>query len=200
MPEAEVTTLSDVLDRVEAAGRDARDDKSHVRVANIVERLGERSFSALLLAPALLTVSPLSGIPGVPTTAALIMATIIVQMLVGRDHLWLPGVLCRRKVPARRVVQAMEFMKKPVGWIEPWLKPRLTALTHRPASYLALLVCLSITITMPPLEALPMVASLSGAAISLFAAGLLLRDGLLMLFGYSVVGAGGFAVWRLLAG
>ena len=39
--------------------------------------------------PALILVSPLSGIPGAPSIGALIIVTVVVQALVGRQHLWL---------------------------------------------------------------------------------------------------------------
>ena len=55
-----------------------------------------------------------------------------------------------------------------------------------------------ITLVIPFLEVLPMVTSVFAGAISLFAIGLLARDGLFTLLGYVQVAISGTLVWWLL--
>lgn len=177
--------VSEVLDALEASGAGER-----VTVRALVEGLGDRSFAALLLVPGLLMVSPVSGIPGAPTAAAAIVALIVVQMLAGRRSLWLPRLLAERSLPARRLRGAVAMLRPPVGRVERLMRPRLGWLARRPWSHLALGACLAVTLTVPLMEVLPFLATTAGLAISLLAAGLLVRDGAVMLAGYGVILAG----------
>jgi hypothetical protein len=185
-------TLSEVLDRIDSAG-----DGDRVTVGEINENFGDRSLAPILLIPAMITASPISGIPGVPTITGIIVGLIVVQMLMGRDTLWLPRFLAKRGVPKERMGKAVSFLRKPVGWVEKLLKPRLTWLAKRPMNYVALLVCLAIAIATPAFEFLPFVISIAAIAIGMFAAGLLVRDGVVMLVGYAFVGLTAYLAWVL---
>lgn len=185
--------ISEVLEILEEAG-----DPDRVSVRQIVEAMGDRSFAAILLVPALLLVSPLSGIPGSPTIAGAIIALILVQMLLGRSSLWLPEVLASRRLPTRRFKAALKWLRGPVGRVEPLIRERLAWLTVRPWNYVALWLCLAVTAVMPLMELVPFFASGAGLAISLFAAGLLARDGVVLLFGYGVVVIGALAARTIL--
>jgi hypothetical protein len=184
-----------VLDTLEAASADG---PATLTVGEIVERMGTRSFAPLLLVPALVMVSPVSTIPGTPTLSALLIGLVAVQALLGRRQLWLPGILRRRRIPAARLERAVAFLRRPVGWVEPIMRPRLGILAVPPGSHVALLVCLAITIVMPIMEFLPIVASVAATAIALIAAGLLARDGVLVAAGYGVASIG-FLIARSLA-
>lgn len=185
--------LSDVLDKLAEAG-----DGERVTVGEINEEFADRSLAPVLLVPALITASPLSGIPGLPTLAGLIIGLIVVQMLMGRDTLWLPDFIARRGVSKQRLGKAVDFLRKPVGWVERLLKPRLTWLAGRPWNYAALLTCLAIALSTPALEFLPFVTSVAAVAIGLFAAGLLIRDGAVMLVGYALLALTGLVASILL--
>ncbi len=178
-PPPDISRLLDTLGDLPPDGR--------VSLGEIVGQLGVRSFAPVLLLVSLLLVSPLSGIPGSPTVAGLMIALIVIQMLAGRSSLWLPRFLTGVQVPARRVRQAVEFLRRPVGVVNPLLGPRILVLTGRAGSLLALLTCLAITLTMPAMEFLPFVASIAALAIACFAVGLILRDGIMILAGYGIV-------------
>ena len=62
-----------------------RQDK--VSVHDIRGVLGERSFGPFLAIPALIEITPIGGIPGLPTAIALVIALISAQLLFGGDHL-----------------------------------------------------------------------------------------------------------------
>ncbi len=175
-------SLGGVLDKVAEAG-----DDDSVSVGQILDQFGDRSLAPVLLVPALLTASPLSGIPGVPTVTGLIVALIVVQMLMGRDSLWVPEFLSKRSVAKSKMTRAVDFLRRPVGWLDRLMRPRLCWLTRRPWSYVALLTCLALAVLTPVMEFLPFVVSIAAAAIAFFAAGILMRDGLVMLLGYAVV-------------
>ncbi|TCP60349.1 hypothetical protein EV663_11028 [Rhodovulum bhavnagarense] len=181
----EALTVNAVLDRLVASIQSDR-----VSVAEIVQGLGERSFAPLLLLPALILVSPVSSIPGMPTMGALIMGLVTVQMLFGRSSLWLPRTLARRSIPARRMCRAVKWLRRPAGWVDRHVRPRLLRLTRQPLSSVALLTCLAVTLVMPLMEFVPMLATVAASAITLFAIGLMTLDGAYIIAGYAFVSAG----------
>lgn len=184
--------LSQVLDRLEAS---AHEDKTSL--GDIVEGLGRRSFAAIILIPSLLAVSPLSGVPGVTVAVGLIVAITSAQMLWGRDCLWLPDRLTRRQIPTDRLCKAIGWLRKPVHFIERFLRPRLTFLFHRPLIWIPLTILFLIGAAMPVLELIPTSGSIAAFAISLYAIGLLTRDGALIIAGFAFTAAAPLIVWQL---
>lgn len=185
-----LTTLNDVLDRLDATGADEAPET--ITVGEVLERFGDRTLAPILLVPALLTVSPLSGIPGVPTLSGLIMGLIVVQMLLGRERLWLPQIVARRRLSRRRMQRAVLHLRRPVSWLDGLLKPRLSWLAMRPWNSVALVICLGIVLLTPAMEFLPLAITIAAFAIALFAAGILVHDGVVILVGYGFV-----AVWAV---
>lgn len=175
--------LSRLLARVQQAGHDAES----VSLEAILDSLGRRTFAPFLLVAGLVTLAPLVGdIPGVPTLMATLVVLAAVQLLAGREHVWLPRWLLRRRVSRRRFVAVLGWMEKPASLIDRLLKPRLTWLTRRPAHLPVALTCLLIALAMPPMEMVPFTANGAGLALTLFALALLAHDGLMALLGYAL--------------
>ncbi|MEO0744950.1 MAG: exopolysaccharide biosynthesis protein [Pseudomonadota bacterium] len=193
MSDAKLTLL---LDRLEAAG-----SGDSVTVQDILDAAGDRSIMPVVLAIALVLVSPLSGIPGLPTLSAIVILLVMGQALFRRRHLWLPGVLRNRRIGRDRYVQAIQWMRRPAAWIDRHSQPRLRILTVGPLRWLTLLVCMCVPMVWPFLELLPFVTSFGAGALALMTFGLFTRDGLYVLAGYFVVGGmAGTALWLLQAG
>lgn len=182
--------LSDVLDRIAAAAEGER-----VAISAVVEALGERSFAALILVFTLISFSPASAIPGLTATVGLIVVLLVAQMLLGRASVWLPGFIQRRKVPAGKLRKGIDWLRKPVVFVERLLKPRLEVLLHRPVSYLPMLLVLALGLCMPVMEIVPTSGSIASAVIALFAAGLLTRDGVLVLISMLLLGLVPAGIW-----
>jgi len=183
--------LSDVLDQLESA---AHDDS--ITIDEVVEKLGHRSFASLMLIFSLISTSPASGIPGITATIALIVFILVVQMILGRECLWLPGFIARRKMSTKKLRKAIGWLRKPVRFVEKFLRPRMTFLLHRPWLFLPLLLTLALTLVMPLLEVIPTSGSIASAMIALFAAGLLTRDGGLIAASVILMLCVPFAVWQ----
>jgi hypothetical protein len=111
-------------------------DGESVNLSDIVESMGERSFATVLLIPALIMVSPISGIPGSPTVAAMLFGLISIQMLMGRAALWLPGFLGRLEIPADRFFHGTELAAPP-GRLDRSGDPTKADIPHRPAGKLS---------------------------------------------------------------
>ena len=65
-----------ILDRL----HETAEKRGKVSVGDIVQALGDRSWGALPFIPALIELSPIGAVPGVPTTLALIIALFAAQM------------------------------------------------------------------------------------------------------------------------
>jgi hypothetical protein len=187
------TPALDVVDRMEAAG----ERKERVSLGAVMRAVGERSFGPLLLVPGLIVVSPLSGIPGLPTIMAAVVLLIASQLLMGMDHIWLPQFLLRRSVSAEHFRQAIGLLKLVARASDSVASRRLTFLTRGAAVHVIALSCALIALTMPLLEVLPFANSVSAAAISAFGLALTARDGLLAAVAFVITGA---ALYLMVAG
>lgn len=183
--------LSDVLDRLE----DSIQGKS-ISVQDVVEHLGHRSFASVMLIFSLISASPASAIPGITAIVAVIVLVLVVQMLIGRECLWLPGFIAHRRMSAAKLCKGLGWLRKPVRFVERFLRPRLTVLFHRPWLYVPLVLILGLTLFMPFMEVIPTSGSVASAVIALFAAGLLTRDGALVLVSFVVLSGIPLAVWH----
>lgn len=171
----------------------------HTRVSDLIEALGQASILPLLLLPALIIVSPLSGIPILPSICGLTMALISGQALFGRQHIWLPNWLLSRSLPTQRLRSALDSLMKPAGWIDGITAHRLGWLTTPPFRTLLLVVTMLAGLAMPALEILPFTSSILAAAVVLIAVGLLVHDGLVAMFGVGFIAAGvSLILWLLL--
>lgn len=190
MAEQRPKALSDVLDQLESS---AHDDS--VTVQEVVEKLGHKSFAALMLIFSLISTSPASAIPGITATVAVIVFILVVQMILGRECVWLPQFITRRRMSTQKLCKGIGWLRKPVQFVERFLKARLTFLLHRPWLYLPLVLILGLTLFMPFMEVVPTSGSIASAVIALFAAGLLMRDGGLVLLSFVVLAALPAVAW-----
>ncbi|WP_299673063.1 exopolysaccharide biosynthesis protein [uncultured Roseobacter sp.] len=170
-----LTTLLDAVDRA------AEDDTVELR--DVLAEIGDRTITPVILVVALLLVSPLSGVPGVPTICAAVIIMLSLQGLAGR-RLWLPRWMMRAEVKGHRLQQAVKWLRRPADWIDRNSHPRLQYLTRGPMRLLILAQCAVIPLGWPALELLPGVTSLAAATVGLFAFGLFARDGYFVIAGY----------------
>lgn len=183
--------LSDVLDQLESTTHG-----DSVTVEDVIEKLGHKSFAALMLIFSLISTSPASAIPGITATVAVIVFILVVQMIFGRKCLWLPGFIRHRRMSSDKLRKGIRWIRKPVHFVERFLKERLTFLLHRPWLLLPLVLVLALTLFMPFMEVIPTSGSIASAVIALFAAGLLTRDGGLVVVSFVVLLALPLAVWH----
>jgi hypothetical protein len=184
-------SVGDVLERVEEAGG----AEERVTVGDIVHRIGEGAFPPLILVPALIIVTPASAIVGLSTFFGVMIALVAVQMVLGRDRLWLPSFILDRTVPHRRLERFIAYADHPGRILDRLTRRRLTMLVDPPLARLWALVCMLLALVIPALELVPMSATIIAATISLFALAMLARDGLLIVIGLLVLaGAVGLAL------
>ncbi|HEU4618187.1 MAG TPA: exopolysaccharide biosynthesis protein [Gammaproteobacteria bacterium] len=192
----EPKNLEQLLDKLGQAPDEA-DEK--VTVDDILKAVGRRSFGPLLLVTGLLAASPISAIPGMPTTLGVLVALIAVQMLLRRDRFWLPQWIVRRKVSREKFCKGLGWMRKPALFIDRFLRPRLEVVTNQGGLYTIALLCSLIGVAMPSLEIVPFSAHIAGLALTAFGLSLIAHDGLVGLIALSITaGAVAFVVVTVL--
>lgn len=175
-----VRDLEGVLDQMGAAAGDA----PKVPLDDILAAVGRRSFGPILLVAGLVMSMPLVGdIPGVPILMGSLTALTAFQLLLHREHIWLPGWLLRRTVARDNLCKALDWLRIPARWIDPWLGERMTIMVRDTGLHLIALVCIAISLATPAMELVPFSANVAGAALTAFGLAIIAQDGLLALLG-----------------
>jgi hypothetical protein len=167
---------------------------SNVTVGEIVRAMDASIQPVLLLLPALILVTPLSGIPGLSSLGGLTIALVAAQILLGRSDIWLPDFVLRRTLPASRLAWSLERLDRFAAFIDKRSTPRAEWLLGFPGRQLGLATCILCGMAMPFLELVPFSATTLAVVVSVLAAGLLVRDGVLLAFG---LGGFGFAIFLI---
>ncbi|GAB2713377.1 exopolysaccharide biosynthesis protein [Halomonas garicola] len=177
---ANLTELLALLERIER-------HNPNISVDDVLAAIGRRSFGPMLLIAGLITLAPLIGdIPGMPTLMALLVLLTAGQLLAGRKRFWLPGWLVRRSISREKFDKVLPYMKKPARWVDKLLRVRLPWLTGYWGSRLTALAGIAIALAMPPMEFIPFTANGAGLALALLGLGLVARDGLVLLIGFTL--------------
>lgn len=176
--------LEQLLDRI----GESASDKDEVSLDTIVEGVGRRSFGPLLLMAGVILASPLSGIPGMPTSMGVLVMLIALQLLIGRKGFWLPRWLLKRSVARDKLDKTLKWLRPPARFIDRFLRPRMPVFVQRSGIYVIGIVCVLIALGVPLMEVVPFSASGAGIAIAIFGLSLVACDGLLALLGFILTG------------
>lgn len=170
-----------------------------VSVDELMRSFGQTSFVPLLLLPALVLITPLSGIPGLSTFCGIIILLIAGQRLVGHEQIWLPGWIRQRSVKSAKLHDGLERLLPLTRFIDKLSRRRLTFLFHRPFHVILPLACVIFGVVMPMLEFVPFSSSLVGVAVTLIAFAMLTRDGLFALIALIPVGVVTWGIYAVLS-
>lgn len=182
--ELHVRPVQDILNRIRGAITGPS-----VTIDTIVRAMDPALQPVLLLLPALILVTPLSGIPGLSSLGGLTIALVALQILLARPTIWLPAFVLRRQLSADRLGRALVGLDRAARFIDRRSVARVNWFFAFPGRQLALAVCVSCGLAMPFLELVPFSATTLALVVTVLSAALLVRDGLLAAFGL-----GGFAL------
>jgi len=187
--------LSDLIARLTAL----TDSSDKITVHDIREEIGERSFGPFLIIPAVIEISPIGGIPGVPTAIAIIISLFAVQILFGRKHLWLPQILERQTLDGEKLRKGLGKLSSVSRYCEKIFRPRMKRLTAPPYLQCLAVVVMLLCVSVPPLELIPFASTVPMLAVIMVGVALLMRDGLAAVIAAVMAAGSGYLVYSALA-
>lgn len=187
-------TLTNLINKVDEHAR-AGDG---ISIGLIQQIVGRRAAGPLLLIPALVVISPLSIIPGVPTLTGLHTVLVAGQIALGRKAMWLPRWLTQRSIPGRHVEKLLKFLKPLGRRADSLVKPRAGMLVAPPLRRAGAAICVMVGLIMPVLEFVPFTSTAAASVIALYALAITARDGFLALAWAGLVAALVFIALMLL--
>ena len=142
---------------------------------------GQRSAGPILLLPALVAISPLSIIPGLPTLVGLNTILVAGQIAFGRETIWLPGWLKKRKLSAKHAQKLLKFLVPASEVADGVVKERASWLTGPLMRRMGAGICVLVGMIMPVLEFIPFTTTWAASIVAVYALAITARDGLLAL-------------------
>lgn len=174
----EATELTELLDQIDGAAN----EHQQTSVEDIIEAVGVRSFAPLLLFAGLVMLAPIIGdIPGVPVMMGLLVILVAGQLILRRDHIWLPRWLLKRSVSCSKVRKSVHWLRKPARFMDKWSRRRYVWVVRHAGAYVIAATCIVIAAATPIMEVIPFSANLAGTAITAFGLALIRQDGLIAL-------------------
>ena len=167
----------------------------HITLQSLINRLEGRAFSVGIILFALPNAIPL-GIPGISSICAIPILFFAVQMIMGRKNVWLPHWLGKRTLSMAVLTKSVKMTRKPLVWLERFIRPRIVHLTGKMAEKCTglLIVVLAAIIFLP----IPFGNTPPSIGMIIVSMGLLAKDGVLVLGGWVlsvlVIGAMAFAI------
>lgn len=152
-----------------------------VSIGTIKRVAGQRAAGPMLLLPALIVVSPLSIIPGLPTMVGINTILVAGQLALGREQVWLPKWLTERCVPAKYAKKLMTFLRPVSRAADHVVKPRAHALTGAVMRRAGAVICVLVGCIMPVLEVIPFTSTWAASIVAVYALAITARDGWLAL-------------------
>lgn len=173
----ETDSISDVV----AGLKDIAQNNSEISVRDVTAEFGDRSFAPFILILALIGLLPTGTIPGAPTAVAFTIIMVAGQMVFARKHIWIPGFIANRSVPADKLQGANDTLDWIATKLDAIAKGRLQFLVRGAGMQVVGAIIVVLCGFVPMLEVVPFAAAGPFAAIALLSLSLIVRDGLVML-------------------
>lgn len=172
-----------------------RGESERVTIAEILDALDNRAFGLATLLFAIPSVIPMP--PGVPTVVGIALLIVSLQMVMGRQELWLPKILSKQGFSRKSLVSGFEKIKPQLEFIEKFARPRLLILTGKVATVLIgiviLVMAIILILPLPPGGNFP-----PALACAVLGMALVERDGIIVLIGLVVTIAASIAAYYLI--
>lgn len=172
------TRLTDTLDVLASGCAGER-----ISLDDLTSTLGEKCFAGLIFLLAAPNMLPLP--PGCDIALSVPLAILSAQLVLGIRRPWLPAWLRRREVTTERFAKLVERLSPLTRRAEILLSRRLDVFTGLVGRRLLGLFCLALAVLLG--LPVPLGNAVPAAAISLFALGLLARDGIAVVAGVAAM-------------
>ena len=170
-------TVADILDSLD----ELSDEDDKVSLGQIMDAFGARTYGPMIMLPALLELTPVGAIPGVPSFLALTIMVIAAQKMIGKRHPWLPGLISNRTISSDKLSRGSGKLRPMARFMDKYFHRRLKFMTRAPFAQIAAGLVILLCLTVPFLEVLPFASSVPMLAIAGFGLAVLVRDGVAMI-------------------
>lgn len=172
------------VDRLRRLGAQERD----ITVGDLIDAFGTQGHAPLLLIVSVLMIVPVGMIPGVGGALGVLAAAIGVQMIAGREGVWLPQSLRQRGVSAARVNGIADRIYPVSVGLARVLRSRWHWLSAGRMSVAAIgIVLILLGLSLLVVGAIPILVPVMGLPIAVLAVGLMARDGAVVAGGYALL-------------
>ncbi|HAS6141704.1 TPA: exopolysaccharide biosynthesis protein [Vibrio vulnificus] len=165
-----------------------------ITLRNLTDRLGDRTFGMLLMLIALFNVLPLVSIIG-----GILIATLGLQMILGRRKAWLPSVILDRELPNEKVQAILRTFEPKVRKLEEYIYPRIQYMEAPVVDQVngCIILLLGLLISLP----FPFTNIAPAFVVMIMGLGLMERDGLLQIgsFLLGMLSIGGIGYFLILS-
>jgi hypothetical protein len=185
VPAPDTETVAEMLHDLTEGG------EGQLTAQTLVDHMGRKGFGPVLLALGVPMLAPLP--PGVPIVFAVPLLIICLQMVVGRETLWLPRWISRKGIEREKLAKLVAKVTPTVAKVEKHLKPRLSFLVEGLGERALGVTCtvVAVILVLP----VPFANLVPSMAITAFGLALARKDGLLALAGYGLVVASALVIW-----
>jgi hypothetical protein len=155
-------------------------EAERISVGEIADALDARAFGLAVLIFSLPSVVPMP--PGVPTIVGVALLIVSIQMVLGRQELWLPRFMASKSFSRKALVSGLAKTQRRLESIEKLAKPRLLFMTGPAGTVLVglvvLLMAIILILPLPPGGNFP-----PALACAVLGMGLAERDGVIVIIG-----------------
>lgn len=156
--------------------------EGQIHVRPLLDHLGSKGFGPVLLALGVPQLAPLP--PGAPIIFALPLLIVCLQMIAGRETLWLPDWMERKGIDKAKLAP---LVAKVIPWVERaerHMKPRMAFMVEGLGERIMGLMCtvIAIVLVLP----VPFANFMPSLSITAFGLAMARKDGLVAAAGYVV--------------
>jgi hypothetical protein len=171
-----------------------RGEGERIAIGQILDALDTRAFGFAILLFSIPSCVPMP--PGVPTVVGIVLLMISIQMVMGRQELWLPRFLTSKSFSRPALISGLEKFKPWLEKVERLARPRMLWMTGAIGTWLVgamvLLMAIILILPLPPGGNFP-----PAITCAILAIGLIERDGLMVLIGWLVAVFALYFVYKL---
>lgn len=176
-PSLERRRTSEILEDIIAKCEDG-----NISLRDFTAMMGDRAFALVILVFSLPNSLPVPGIPGFSTITGLPILFVGLQMMIGRDVIWLPKWVAKKEFSTGSLKKVLGVAIPWVVKMERFLRPRWSIILSPLGECVVgfFIVCLTCILVLP----IPGGNFLPGLSITILALSFLEKDGLVTTFGF----------------
>ncbi|NNC37759.1 MAG: exopolysaccharide biosynthesis protein [Acidimicrobiales bacterium] len=176
--------LESLLDTVDEAVEIAPDNKPSLR--QIIVSFGNKAFGPVLVLSGLMLMTPIAALPGMPAVLSTLILVFSAQLIMGWSHPWLPAFLTKIKLKQKDIEKTDKAVRPVLKKLDGLIRPRVFWANSENFRLATAILSILIAIAIIPLGVLPFGVALPGLIIFTLGLGIMARDGLFILAGYSL--------------